>query len=73
MDINFELKAGDVVVLKSKKDVKMTVEEVDIKKADCVWFEDNILCRDSFFLEELEKLETNKKCCSSCCSCRKRR
>lgn len=45
---------GDVVLLKSG-DPRMTVESMNGESADCVWFEDNSLQRNTFNIATLKK------------------
>ena len=61
-----EFKKGDIVQLKSGGD-KMTIDsfvwnpttdKYETNRVNCVWFNsDNVLCKDKFGTESLEKIE----------------
>ena len=56
-----ELKLGDVVVLKSNPEIKMTIETIQlfditgIVKVHCSWFAAGLLQRNSFPIHALEQ------------------
>lgn len=52
---SMELKAGDVVRIKSRGP-SMTIDELVSTSAGCVWFEGSVLHKGRFALETLEKV-----------------
>jgi uncharacterized protein YodC (DUF2158 family) len=54
MNVSEEIKAGDIVVLKSGGP-EMTVKKIIDDKAECSWFEESKIQEHSFYLSEIKR------------------